>query len=59
MGATINGATTVERLVARKARIEDALTRADGERKAGLEAELAGIVEQLATFKAALEAAGV
>lgn len=59
MGATINGPVTIERLLERKARLQQAVTRAEGERKASLEAEIAAIEAQFAELRAALEKAGV
>lgn len=56
--ATINKPATIERLVARKARLADSLTRAQGERRDALQAELDAIKAQIADIKAALEAAG-
>jgi recombinational DNA repair ATPase RecF len=45
------------RLLGRRARLLDALKRADGERKDTLEAELATIEAELAELRAALAAA--
>lgn len=54
--ASLGGAPNIARLAGRRARINDALTRAEGERKTSLEAELATIDEQIAELRAALAA---
>lgn len=54
--ATLGSGPDIARLVGRRTRIKDALTRAEGERKTNLEAELATIEQQIADLRAQLNA---
>lgn len=53
--ASLGSGPDIARLVGRRSRLKDALTRAEGERKTNLEAELATVETQLTELRALLD----
>lgn len=56
--ASIGGAATILRVVERRKRLQQALTRAEGEKKEALKAELTELTEILRTIKNELDDLG-